>query len=134
MGKGDIISDGEILFRYVNPDAFPCEQQEIPLGIFNDMELSCDWKKYRPDPNTSYHLSEGKTRIISITICEEIRNPRNPKRAGEIVDAWKQDIIHDPVTMNEDKKDKENPAHSLIRGRKRGAVQKAIASHSAVLQ
>jgi hypothetical protein len=39
MAKGDIIPDGEILFKYVHPRALPDDQKEIPPGIFQMKEL-----------------------------------------------------------------------------------------------
>ncbi len=126
-----IIPDGEILFRFANPKAFPDGQNDIPEGIYQDRALSCDWEKYRPDPKSSYHIAEGKTVIVMIHVCEEIRHPRNPKRAGEIVEAWKQEIIHDPVSAAQDLRHGANDAHSLIRGLKKKAVTSAIRDHSA---
>ncbi len=132
MTKNQTIPNGETLFRFVNPDSLPEDQEDLPIGIFNDNELSCDWKKLRPDPGTSFHISEGKTLVIAIEICDEIKNPENPKRLGEKVEAWKQDVIHDPISNEEDPIHGENEAHSLIRGRKKKAVVDAIRDHSTV--
>lgn len=127
------IPDGETLLRYCDPRAFPPGQQEIPTSIFNDPELSCDWQRYRPDPLSSFHIAEGKTKVIAITVCDAIRNPRNPKRVGEVVPAWRQQIIHSPVAAAEDPMHGANPAHSLIIGKKKKAVQDAIVSNSKTL-
>lgn len=130
MAKGDVIPDGEILFKYMNPNAVPEDQKKVPVSIFNYPELSCDWKKYRDDPFTSFHITEGKSKIIEICIHDEIRHPRNPRGEGEIVDAWKQDIVHDPVSEVDDTTHGENEAHSLISGKKKAAVQLALQKHS----
>ena len=127
------IPDGEILYRYCNPQAFPPGQLEIPTSIFNDQNLSCDWQQYRSDPTSSFHISEGKTRIIVIAVCDAIRNPRNPKRSGEIVPDWHQDIVHDPLTAEDDPIHGANPAHSLIIGKKKKAVQDALVYNSRAL-
>lgn len=124
------IPDGEILFKYVHPAALPEDQKEIPKSIFNIPDLSCDWEEYRADPYTSFHIDEGKTIVISITVCDEIKRPRNPKREGQLVEAWFQDVIHDPVSEEDDPKHGANPAHSLISGKKKGAVQEAIKDNS----
>jgi hypothetical protein len=124
------IPDGEILYRYCSPFAFPPDQEEIPTSVFQDANLSCDWERYRPDPRTSFHLDEGKTRLILITVCDEIRNPRNPKRQGQIVIDWHQDIIHNPLTAEQDPRHGANPAHSLVRGKKKRAVQDALVDNS----
>lgn len=124
------IPDGEILFKYIHPNALPEGQEEIPKSIFTIQELSCDWARYRPNPYTSFHIDEGKEIVISITACDEIRRPRNPKRKGELVEAWFQDIIHDPVSAEEDPAHGANEAHSLIKGKKKGAVQEAIKDNS----
>jgi len=124
---GSEIQNGEVLFRWCRRDAFPEDQVDIPVSLFNDRELSCDWAKFRPDPTTSRHVTEGKTRIIEITVCDEIKNPRNPKREGRIVPAWKQDVIYNPIV---DPIYGPNDAHSLIKGRKKMAVTTAIAANS----
>ena len=130
MSSGDIIPDGEILYRFINPSALPDDQQEIPPGIFQDKELSCDWKKYRENPLTSFHIDEGKSIILEIHVNDEIRNPRNPKREGDIVPAWKQEIIHDPQSSLDDPTHGENIAHSLIKGKKKAAVTSALIKNS----
>lgn len=124
------IPDNEILFRYAKPQAFPDGQEEIPTFIFQDKELSCDWSKYRQDPCTSFHLQEGKTVIICIKVCDDIRNPKNPKRSNIIETAWKQEIVYDPISITDDPVHGGNNAHSLIRGSKKGPVTIAIRSNS----
>lgn len=124
------IPNGEILFKYIYPKALPEGQDDIPVSIFNDPELSCDWERFRNDPYTSFHIEEGKTTIIAITVSDDIKYPKNPKRKGQIVDAWKQDIIHDPVSEEDDPRHGENFAHSLIKGRKKLAVKEAIKDNS----
>ena len=132
MQKGDVIPDGEILYRYVKPEALPPGQSEIPTSVFQDQELSCDWKKLMPNPLNSFHISEGKSCVIEITVCDEIRNPTNPKRTGQVVPEWKQQIIYDPLSAEEDTLHGCNPAHSLIKGKKKGAVVDAIKRNSRV--
>lgn len=124
------IPDGEILYKYVNPLAIPEGQEEIPPTIFSQKEMSCDWEKYQKEPEKSFHIVEGKTILVSISVCEEIRNPRNPKNKGNIEPAWSQLILHDPVSVEDDPKHGANFSHSLIKGKKKGAVQEAIAQHS----
>jgi len=130
LSPNEEIPDNEILFRYCMPQAFPLGQSEIPTSIFNDPSLSCDWERYRLDPSTSFHIAEGRTRIISITINDEIRNPRNPKRKGQLVTEWRQQITHAPLTEEEDKRHGANEAHSLIEGRKKPAVCEALVKSS----
>ena len=124
------IPDGEILFRYVKPAALPQGQQEIPPGIFNDSSLSCDWKKFQGAPQNSFHVSEGRSAIVAITVNDAIRNPRNPKRAGKVEPEWVQKIYHNPISAEEDPIHGENLAHSLIQGKKKFAVTQAIAEAS----
>ena len=38
-----IIPDGEVLYRYVRPEAFPPGQEEIPDSIFFDKNLCIDF-------------------------------------------------------------------------------------------
>ena len=124
------IPNGEHLFRFFNPQIIPPGQTSIPLAIFNDTELSCDWEYYRSNPFDSFHIEEGCSRVIQITVCDEIKNIRNPLRIGEIVEAWHQNIIYNPVSKEQDEKHGENLAHSLIVGKKKGPVQKALQEHS----
>jgi hypothetical protein len=133
MEYGTIIADGETLFRFAKKEAFPPGQNELPLSIFNDPELSCDWKKFRENPLTSFHLTEGKTIIIEITICDDIRNPKNPKRTGEVVKEWKQEIIYAPITAEQDLTHGANLAHSLIKGKKKSAVTDALRKNSKLI-
>ena len=130
MAKGTIIPNGEVLFRYIDPKSLPTGQVEIPVSVFNDSELSCDWERYKTDPNTSYHINEGKTRVIAISVCDGIRNIRNPKGRGEIVDAWTQEIIHDPISAEDDSRHGANESHSLIIGKKKAAVVDSIRNNS----
>lgn len=118
-----IIPNGEVLFRYVRPEAFPPGQIEIPDAIFNDKALSCDWKRFRPDPQSSKHVLHGKSVVVSITVCDGIRNPTNPKNSDKAEASWHQTIIHNPVTAEEEPVFGENPAHVLIRGKKKAAVR-----------
>lgn len=124
---GSEIPNGEVLYRWCRRDAFPKDQIEIPVSLFDDINLSCDWARFQPDPTTSRHVEEGKTRVIEISVCDEIKNPRNPKRDGELVPDWKQQIIYEPT---EDPDHGRNDAHSLIRGRKKMAVKNAIVANS----
>lgn len=120
------IKDGETLYRYACPNILPDGQDELPLSIFNDPEMSCDWMKYQGSPESSPQVSHGRNMVISITVCDEIRNPRNPKRKGDIVNAWLQEFLHDPVSALEDDPFTPNESHSLIKGKKKGAVTTAI--------
>ena len=104
----------------------PEGQNEIPISIFSDREMPCDWERYQKDPYSSFHIHEGKICIIQITVCDAIRNPRNPRRYGQVVSDWHQDIIHSPVTAQDDPVHGANQAHSLIRGLKRMPVMEAI--------
>jgi hypothetical protein len=56
----------------LNPGVFPEGQAEIPLNVFIDAELSCDWERYQQDPFSSFHVLEGKTCVIKITVCDDI--------------------------------------------------------------
>lgn len=124
------INNGEVLYRYAKPEAFPSDQKEIPISIFNDNELSCDWEKYQKAPIESYNIEYGRSVIIEITVCEEIKNPSNPKRIGEIVPAWKQTVEHDPVPNIDGDPFTPNESHSLIKGKKKAAVTSTIRDNS----
>jgi len=126
------IPDREILYRYCNPKIFPEDQTDIPTSIFYDREMSCDWERYRKDPFTSFHIEEGNTCVIQITVCDAIRNPTNPKRVGQKVPEWHQDIVHSPVTTEDDPRHGANQAHSLIRGLKKMAVREAIRDNALI--
>jgi len=130
MAQGDIIPDGEKLYRYAKPEAFPPGQIELPDSIFNELELSCDWERYCSDPFQSYHISEGKTVVIQITVHEEIKYPTNPKRTGQRIKDWEQEVIHDPIAAEDDIIHGANEAHSLIKGTKKAAVKNAIRNNS----
>jgi hypothetical protein len=111
----------------------PKGQTEIPTSIFYDREMSCDWERYQKEPFTSYHVvEEGQTLVIQITVCDAIRNPTNPKRVGQVVPDWHQDIIHSPVAGIDDTVHGANQAHSLIRGLKRLPVREAIRDHALI--
>lgn len=127
------IPDGEILYRYCNPQVFPKGQTDIPTSIFNDRELSCDWERYQKNPFSSFQIQEGKICVIQITVCDAIRNPTNPKRVGQVEPAWHQDIIHSPVTAEDDPVHGANQAHSLIRGSKKLPVVEAIRDNAQIL-
>jgi hypothetical protein len=126
------IPDGEILYKYCKPQIFPKDQTEIPLSIFNDPEMSCDWERYQKNPSSSFHIREGKNCIIQITVCDAIRNPKNPKRVGKAEPAWHQEIIHSPVTAQDDPVHGANQAHSLIRGKKNLPVVEAIRDNALI--
>lgn len=125
-----IIGDGEVLYRYADPSVFPVGQTELPTCIFNDPEMSCDWKKLQLYPNTSPHISNGRNMIVSISICDGIRNPVNPKRTAQIVPDWRQDIVHDPLPHVANNAFTPNASHALIKGKKKGAVTTAIRDHA----
>lgn len=124
------IANGEILFRYAKPEAFPAGQKEIPTTIFNDKDMSCDWNFYQNRPEDSFNIKRGRSVIIEITVCDDIKNPTNPKRVGERVDSWKQEIRYNPVAEIKDDPFTPNEAHSLIKGSKRGAVTSIIRDNS----
>ncbi|OHD53881.1 MAG: hypothetical protein A2Y33_05205 [Spirochaetes bacterium GWF1_51_8] len=128
----EYISDNEILFRYIKPQAIPVDQYELNLSFFSDTDLSCDWKKYRPDPKTSFHIEEGNSWIVEINICDEIRNPKDENHNP--LPLLHQEIYHDPLTAEQDPIHGENYAHSLIQGKKKMLVQEAIRSHSKIIK
>jgi hypothetical protein len=125
-----VIQDGEILYRYANPSVFPAGQKELPTCIFNDPEMSCDWQKLQGMPAASPHVSNGRNMIVSIAICDGIRNPVNPKRTTQVIADWRQDIVHDPLPLKPNDAFTPNPSHALIKGKKKGAVTTAIRDHS----
>jgi hypothetical protein len=94
--------------------------------------MSCDWERYQKNPFSSFNIREGKICVIQITVCDAIRNPTNPKRVGQVVPAWHQDIIHSPVTAEEDTVHGANEAHSLIRGSKKLPVLEAIKDNARI--
>jgi len=120
------IPNGEILFRYANPAYFPPDQEEIPTSIFEDHDLSCDWELYQKAPQDSPHVTEGRSRLISIRVCDEIRNPTNPR--GVLKESAIQEILHDPLSENDDFGP--NESHSLIRGNKKKEATRAICRNS----
>jgi len=130
--KGDTIPNGEFLYKYVKPHFVPSDQTEVPYGIFEDQELSCDWEKYQKSPEKSFHISEGKNKIIRITVCDEIKYPCNPIRPRQKQPAWEQKVEHDPILKGEDFSHPtiENLSHSLIKGTKKIHITKAIALNS----
>lgn len=124
------ISDGEILYRYADPKVLPIGQVELPASIFTDSDLSCDWQKFQLAPASSPQVAIGRKLIVSITVCDGIRNPTNPKRTAQPVADWKQVIFHDPVPHREGDAFTPNPAHSLVRGKKKGAVTTVMRDNS----
>ncbi|MDR1149762.1 MAG: hypothetical protein LBK66_14145 [Spirochaetaceae bacterium] len=110
----------------------PEGQTEIPASIFDDREMSCDWERYQKNPFASYHIEEGKICVIQIIVCDAIRNPTNPKRVGQVVPDWRQDIIHSPVAEVDDTVHGANQAHSLIRGLKKLPVREAIRDNALI--
>ena len=95
--------------------------------------MSCDWERYQKDPYSSFQIQVGKICVIKITVCDAIRNPTNPKRYGQVEPAWHQDIIHSPVTAEDDPVHGANQAHSLIRGSKKLPVVEAIRDNAQIL-
>lgn len=137
LNKGDTIPDGEYLYKYVKPDAFPSDQVDVPFTIFQDSNsksLSCDWAAKQLYPDQSFHIKEGKSTIVRIFVCNEIKFPTNPKRQGQLVPDWQQEIIYDPIAIGEDERHPtiENPSHSLINGPKKTPVAKIIADNSEI--
>lgn len=124
------IVDGEVLYRYADPKVFPEGQTELPTSIFNDPDLSCDWQKIQCSPELSPHVTNGRNMIVSIAVCDSIRNPTNPKRSTQLVPDWAQDILHDPLPERQGDAFTPNPSHALIRGKKKGAVTTAIRDNS----
>ena len=127
------IQDGEVLYRYADPRVFPVGQTELPVSIFNDPNLSCDWQRLQLTPASSPHVAEGRNMIISIAVCDGIRNPTNPKRTAQLVPDWKQEILHDPLPKRPGDAFTPNPSHALIRGKKKGAVTTAIRDNSSYI-
>ena len=132
--KGDIIPNGDYLYKYVNPKSFPEDQTEIPFGIFEDRELSCDWAYYQKYPEKSFHVAEGKTAIVQILVCDEIKMPCNPKQPRQQQPDWAQTVMHDPIEIGEDQTHPTigNESHSLIKGLKKIHITKAIAANSKI--
>lgn len=131
--KGDIIPNGEILYRYIKPGSFPDDQKEIPFTIFEDKNLSCDWAKYQLSPEESYHIKEGKNLIIQIYICEDIKFPSNPKRPlAKPIKEWEQKVVHVPQQKGEvlTHPEIENLSHSQIEGIKKIAITTVISQNS----
>jgi hypothetical protein len=130
--KGDIIPNGEFLYKYVKPETFPDDQSEIPHGIFVDESLSCDWAAIQKTPEHSFHITEGKNIIVRISVCDEIKYPCNPERPRQKQPAWEQKVEHDPLLKGDDVNHPliENPSHSLINGKKKTHVTIAIARNS----
>lgn len=126
------IANGELLFRYAKPEAFPEGQIEIPTTIFNDNEMSCDWHHYQKAPESSFNIQHGRSVVVEITVCDEIKNPTNPKRAGQLVAEWRQTVRHDPVPHILNDPFTPNESHALIEGKKRGAVTSIIRDNSRV--
>ena len=126
------IPNGEILYRYAKPNLFPIGQEDIPAAVFNDAELSCDWAKFQASPECTFHFREGRTVIIEIEICDEIKNPSNPKNSDKLEVAWKQEVVHDPRKKEDDPVHGENHSHSLIIGSKKKGVTVAIKKKSKI--
>jgi hypothetical protein len=124
------IADGEVLYRYANPAAFPPGQDEVPLSIFNDPEMSCDWERLQEKPEESLHVKNGRSVIVCINVCDAIRNPVNPKRTNTLVPEWQQKIVHDPLQADPANPFTPNEAHALIKGRKKAAVLDALRENS----
>lgn len=126
----NVINDGEKLYRYLKPEALPEGQNKIPSGLFLDKNLSCDWEKYQKEPENSIHVQQGKSLILEIKICDDIRNPKNPKNGNNVENTWKQEIIHEPLQHEQGNIFTPNESHSLIRGKKKPAVVDAIVNNS----
>lgn len=124
------IADGEILYRYADPSVFPAGQSELPVSIFTDAEMSCDWAQLQAAPEFSPHVKSGRRMIVSIKVCDAIRNPTNPKREGQVVGEWKQSVVHDPLAEKAGDPFTPNQSHALIKGRKKGGVTTAIRANS----
>jgi hypothetical protein len=131
---GDEIPDGELLFRYILPEKIilPEGQTTLPTNFFEDGDLSCDWQRHCPNPSLACQYVElHKTFVIAIEVCNEIKNPANPKNSGKVEEAWRQKVLYDPVN------DTTIPcginlAHAVIRGKKKLPVKEAIANHSRI--
>ncbi|MDN3615862.1 hypothetical protein [Vibrio gallaecicus] len=68
--------------------------------------------------------------LISINVCEDIRFPKNPRRVGEVVPAWEQVVVYDPLSEQEGNIFTPNESHSLIKGKKKAAVTTALRNNS----
>lgn len=138
--KGDEIPDGEFLFLYVFPFPVPEGQlNSVPHGVFQNghgqrdtYNLSVDWKARRIDPATSFHIQEGKTWVVEISVCEGVRNPVNWSRPHNAAPepGWKQRAVYDPQTAEDDPAHGANEAHSLLMGSKKTGPAKEIAKFS----
>ncbi len=124
------IKNGDVLYRYADPSVFPEGQELLPISVFCDTELSCDWADKQAAPEQSPHINSGRNMIISISVCEAIRNPTNPRGRGEVVDSWKQEIAYDPLNAVAGDPFTPNDSHSLIKGRKKGGVTTALRENS----
>ena len=82
------------------------------------------------DPSESPHVRIGNKLVIEITVCDDIRNPKNPKSKGRLEPAWRQEIIHDPTSEPVYGVEYDNNSHSLIRGLKRKPVREALVANS----
>jgi hypothetical protein len=120
------IPNEELLYRFASPSAFPKDQVEIPVSVFHDPELSCDWRRYRLDPRTSPHIAQGRSTIVVIKVCNEVKFPHNER--GVPIPSCFQQIIHDP--LDDTQEFGPNAAHSLVRGRKKLPVITALRNNS----
>lgn len=113
---GDNIPDGEVLWRYLKPEALPLDQPEIPVKYFTDKEMSCDWEHFLPDPKSSQYVYEYGYSIVRIEVNDKIRNVKDP--TGNPIPGLDQKVLYEPTP--------ENDAHSVINGSKKLPVQQAI--------
>lgn len=125
------ISDGEVLYRYAYPKVLPEGQDELPVSIFTDTEMSCDWSHYQKTPESSPHVAHGRSLIIAISICDEIRNP---KKLGIVVPEMVQQVLHDPTEEVTGDPFTPNESHSLIKGRKKAIVTIAIRDNAKLIR
>lgn len=111
------IKNDEYLYRYFPLKAFPKGQEKIPLDYFSDENLSCDWERLQKSPENSFLISQGKRAIVKIRICDKIRSPLGIDNCP-----LNQKVLHDPTVSNY--------SHSVIDGKKKLPVTKAIAESS----
>lgn len=95
-----------------------------------DREMSCDWERFQAHPRSSPHMAAGRTVVIALSVCDAIRNPRNPDRPDQIQPAWHQRIFYDP--LDADHPSGPNIAHSVVQGSKKLPVRSALADNSRI--
>ena len=137
ISKGDVIPNGHFLFLFVPPFPLPEGQEGVPHSVFQsgqkDMSnMSVDWQAKRPDPYTSFHIGEGKTKVVEIAVCDGIKTPINTSRPHKPAPEpnWNQRPQYDPLTVEDDPIHGANDAHALVIGSKKLGPAKVLAQFS----